>query len=448
MRRNFLPLLFLVGGCLPPLKAAEYAIVVSKETRADAGWTRVVEALAKKYDEIIIEVTDLKDALPPLQKHHPHHTCFVATPEEATREFVAAVHQIARRIDADPYTDTQWAILTGYNASNALTIAETEKPLVVQKVGSGTEFATEMVDQGVWYCELVQRRMVKKQPGKAAEQKEGPADTTAALVGLLNQWKADCFITSGHATERDWQIGFRYRNGYFKCADGQLYGQDMNGRKHPIHSPNPKVYLPIGNCLMGHIDTRDAMALAWMNSAGVRQMVGYTVPTWFGYGGWGCLDYFLEQPGRYSFVEAFHANHHALIHELETLPSKGLRFDRDVVALYGDPGWPAHMAKKTCAWDQTLEEKDGEYTLRIRPNRGADSFKPVNTNGAQRGWRPVVQFLPTRIGEVELLEGQDLKPVITDDFILVPNPRTCDPEKDLVIRFRAQLPENFPSRSR
>ncbi len=69
---------------------------------------------------------------------------------------------------------------------------------------------------------------------------------------------------------------------------------------------------------MGHIDGPDAMALAFMNSAGVRQMMGYTVPTWYGYGGWGCLDYFVEQPGRYTFVEAFFANQHALIDRLET----------------------------------------------------------------------------------------------------------------------------------
>ena len=56
---------------------------------------------------------------------------------------------------------------------------------------------------------------------------------------------------------------------------------------------------------MGHIDDQQAMALAWLKSGGVRQMLGYTVPTWYGYAGWGCLDYFVEQPGRYDFAEAF-----------------------------------------------------------------------------------------------------------------------------------------------
>jgi zinc protease len=185
------------------------------------------------------------------------------------------------------------------------------------------------------------------------------------------------------------------------------------------------------------------MALAWMNSCGVKQMIGYTVPTWFGYAGWGCLDYFVEQPGRYSFVEAFHANQHALVHRLQQTEasagaeSRGLAFDRDVVALYGDPKWSARMAPGPCAYEQQLSEQDGVITLTIIPRRGADSFQPINTNGSQRGWRPMVAFLPRRVKDVELLSGQDLNPTITDDFILVPNPRKCDPDRQYVVSFRA-----------
>jgi zinc protease len=215
------------------------------------------------------------------------------------------------------------------------------------------------------------------------------------------------------------------------------------------------------------------MALAWMNSAGVCQMIGYTVSTWFGYAGWGCLDYFVEQPGRYTFAEAFHANHHALIHRLETYfpeavaraqsppgsrpriaelklsdearaaglrptDATGLLYDRDVVAFYGDPKWSARMAAMPKHYDQALEIEDGVYTLAIIPNRGGDSFKPANKNGSQRGWRPIIQFLPHRIKKVEILTGEDLRPVVTDDFILVPNPRECERDRAYVIRFKAE----------
>jgi zinc protease len=163
-----------------------------------------------------------------------------------------------------------------------------------------------------------------------------------------------------------------------------------------------------------------------MNSAGVRQMIGYTVPTWFGYAGWGVLDYFLEQPGRFTLCEAFHANDHALIHRLTTNAApddeRGLSFDRDVVAFYGDPAWEARMAPGTRAFGQQLLEHDGAFTLEITPLGGPASFTPVSTNGSQRGGRPIVQFLPRRIGRTELVAGIEWKPVITDDFVLVPLP--------------------------
>jgi zinc protease len=265
-------------------------------------------------------------------------------------------------------------------------------------------------------------------------------------------------------------IGFRYQNGFFRCANGELYGLDTQKKKFPIQSPNPKVYLPIGNCLMGHVDGKDAMALAWMNSAGVNQMIGYTVPSWYGYAGWGCLDYFVEQPGRYTFTEAYFANQHALIHRLKTYfpgaesaevdasgraktpiattpeakeaklgPNdvRGLLYDRDTVTYYGDPAWVARMANGPTAWAQSLTEKDGVWTFLIKPNRGEKTFDPINKNGSQRGGRPIVAFLPKRVKDVKIIEGADFKPEITDDFVLVPNPQKCNPAKEYKVVFKA-----------
>jgi zinc protease len=291
--------------------------------------------------------------------------------------------------------------------------------------------------------------MVRKRPGEKPTVEKAPDDTTKPLVDSLNEYHADLFVTSGHATERDWQIGYRYRNGSFRCREGQLFGLDTAGKRHDVNSANPKVYLPIGNCLMGHIDGREAMALAWMNSAGVTQMIGYTVPTWFGYAGWGCLDYFLEQPGRYTFTEAFFANHHALVHKLATehpeavsapsLPrgsrAAGLHFDRDAVAFYGDPAWVARMADGPLAWEQSLQKTGDLYTFEIIPKRGERTFQPINTNGSQRGGRPIICFLPERIQDVKILAGEDLRPLITDDFLLIPNPRKFDRDRQYRVVF-------------
>jgi zinc protease len=434
--------------------APDYVVVVSKGTADAAGWGAVVEALREKHGASVITYNaSVDESLAALKKTFPRYVCFVARPEEAGRESVARVHELTRKLDDDPYVDVLWGILTGYDAAGALRTARHNEPLVVRKVASGTDVALEMCEEGVWYCELKKNRVVRKKPGGKPLEEQGPDDTTSALVDTLNVYKADLFVTSGHATEKDWQIGYRYRNGSFRCKQGQMFGLDTAGKRHDINSPNPKVYLPIGNCLMGHIDSREAMALAWMNTVGVMQMVGYTKPTWFGYAGWGCLDYFVEQPGRYTFTEAYFANHHALVHRLVTkFPEqpeaqghrraagerRGLLFDRDVVAFYGDPAWEARMAPGPVAWEQSLKEVDGVYTFQITPKRGEKTFEPINSNGSQRGWRPIVQFLPHRVKEMRVIEGADLRPVVTDSFLLIPNPRTCDPKREYRVTFRAR----------
>jgi len=432
--------------------AGSYAIVVSESTRRDSQWSKVVEALVAKHGGSVIEYKQLADAREPLAKLRPKHACFVATHSEANRQFIADVHRLTRRLDDDPYTDVLWGILTGYDAATALRIASHREPLEVRRVAAGTEVELALCDEGMWFCELKKEKMVRKETGGAAEQRKGPADTTRALVDSLNEYHADLFVTSGHATERDWQIGFAYRNGEFRSSAGELYGLDTSGQRHPVKSDNPKVYLPVGNCLMGHIDGPDAMALAFMKSAGVHQMVGYTVPTWYGYAGWGMLDYFVEQPGRFTMAEAFFANQQALLYKLETefpkdarrdtapgeFQRNGLLFDRDVLAFYGDPAWEARMKPTELAWKQTLTQDGDQYTLTITPQRGEASFETINKNGSQRGGRPIVALLPHRVESVELLEGQSLKPLITDDFVLVPLPAKCDPDQKYQVVFRAK----------
>jgi len=212
-------------------------------------------------------------------------------------------------------------------------------------------------------------------------------------------------VTSGHATEKDLQLGYAYRNGVFRNeSDGCPYGSDLTGRTHTVSSPNPKIYMPIGNCLIEHLGGPDSMAAAFMKSSAVRQMMGNVEVTWYGYMGCGCLDYFVEQPGRYSFNQAFFANHHARIHRLETCftgsndtePSprkirstvlaqklrlgrqdlKGLLFDRDIVAFYGDPAWQGRMAEGKTNWIQKLSKNKNSFVFTVTPTNGPNSFKP------------------------------------------------------------------------
>ena len=396
--------------------AAQYAIVMSNKTHENADWNKVVVALAEKHqDHCLIRVDAPEDALEALRKHLPRHTCFVATPEEATRSFVARVHQLTRQLDADPYPDTIWGILTGYDASDALRIAKHADPLEVRRALTGTVGSPlDTYEEGLMFNELEPKIMWEKTAGEPVRTKDCPQDTTKLIVDALNDYRPDVFITSGHATERNWQLGFSYRNGYFVCKNGRLYGMDSSRNMHEITSPNPKVHLPVGNCLIAHVNDRECMALALMRSAGVYQMVGYTIPTGYGYGGWGVKDYFSElQAGRFTLAEAHHANQIAMNFNIEMLAKEGKRIrglsgDRDTVVLYGDPAWEARMPKRQLPWTQTLAEKDGIYTFTVTANERGD-------------WdnRPVVHLLPGRLTDVKLLKGGELNPVLGDDFILI-----------------------------
>jgi hypothetical protein len=422
-----------------------YTVVVSQQTNKNAEWNKVVQTLVVKHQaQVIVFEDQVRDSLSQLTQQFPKYVCFVSTPNETTTEFVTAVHQLTRKLDDDPYTDTFWGILTGFDAANALTIAKHREPLTIHKVASGTEIALQCCTEGLWYDELVKNKLVQKQRDSDAKQLRGPDDTTAALVDTLNQYQADLFVTSGHATQGDWMIGFRYRNGFFRSKAGQMFGVDTNKARIDIDSNNPKVYLPIGNCLMGNINGPDAMALAWMNDVGVKQMIGYTVPTWYGYQGWGILDYFIEQPGRYTMNQAFFANHHALVHRLGASSTsaddkRGLQFDRDVVAFYGDPAWSAKMANGENSFEQTINSVRNSMTFSIMPNQGDASFDTVNNNGSQRGGRPFVAFFEKRIKNAKITRGHELNPIVTDNFILVPRPQKCDPTQEYKVTFTFEI---------
>jgi zinc protease len=451
-----------------------YCIVVSRATAADADWKPVVAALREKHHaDVLAYAKSLDETLPALRRAMPRYIGFVARPSEAGRDYVADVHHLTRQLEDAPYTAALWGIITGYDAAAAMRIVREKTPLIIHRAAAATEIELPDCDEGLWYCELNQGKMVRKMAGGKPEQQKAPGDTTEAMVDTLNDYRPQLWVTSGHASERDWMLGYRYRNGTFRCQGGQLFGMDTHQHRFDVHSDNPKVFLPVGNCLMGHIDGRDAMALAYMNTAGVRQMIGYTVTSWYGYAGWGMLDYFVEQPGRYTLAEAFVANEAALVHRLATyfpgqekakssvrgprgsggeisvaarkagltpMDLEGLLYDRDVLAFYGDPAWEARMAPGPLAWDQKLSVVDGRYQLDIKPLRGDKSFNPINTNGSQRGGRPFVQFLPERIDphSVHIEEGGDLKPLITGRLVLVPNPGKCDPAKTYRVVFRAK----------
>jgi len=423
-----------------------YVVVVSRQTQRDPEWRKVAGVLVRKYKAETIAYTDsVEECLPRLKRVFPRHACFLARPQEATRRFVVDVHRLTRKLDDDPYTDVMWGILTGYRAEDALRIASAKAPLIIRKGGAGTALDLRVFDEGKWFSEAKAGVYWEKKPGGEPEKKTGPADSTKGIVDFLNKGRPDLFVTSGHATDRDWQIGYSYRNGQFRCRDGKLFGVDLKGKVHPIHSPNPKVFLGAGNCLIGRIRGRQSMALGWLGSGGANQMVGYTVSTWYGAMGWGTKDRLLDMPGRYTLAEAFFFTNQCIVYRLiKRHPESasvefdrfdmesdrrllgsyaarlghrkwdkavkdhlGLLWDRDTVAFYGDPAWEARLKPREPPLSTDLSHDGGTYKLTVRVRRAC---KPA---------KPLAMFLPHRVRDVKLLAGRELEPLITDNFILL-----------------------------
>jgi hypothetical protein len=464
-----LSLLALVFAPIRPALAAEatgdYAVIVSKLTHDDPEWNKVVKALVEKHKaELIVYSGDVNESLGPLRKVFPRYAAFVAQPEEAGRAFVVKVHRLTRKLDGDPYTDVLWGIITGFNADSALRIVKTSEPLLIRKAAAGTGIDLNLFDEGVWYNEGSRNKHVEKKRGGQPEEKTGPEDAAKPLVGVFNDFKPDLFVTSGHATDRDWQIGYPpNERGQFRATDGVLMGVDRSGHKFPIQSPNPKVYLPVGNCLMGLIRDKQSIALAWMGSAGVDQMIGYVVSTWYGRGGWGTRDYFFSESGRYTLSEAFYFNNQAIVYELQTRFPKtaalefnewdierdprlmgrlaaslgykkddpglkddlGLHWDRDTVAFYGDPAWEARLAPRSLPFSQTLTVNGSTYTFQI----GA-------TADCSPG-RPPAMLLPHRVKDIRVVEGLEFLPLVTDNFIMLMKAGKFEKGKSYKVVFEA-----------
>ena len=450
-----------------------YVVAVEKQVRSRPGWSDVVAALEDKYAATIVEYeSDPAEAVLELALRHPKYVAFVIPPEKLGRDRIVSLHRMMRDLDDDPYADALWSVLTGYEPADAMRMVKAKSPMVITRGASGTggPGALGPFEAGFGANEGKQYSFYTKKNGKAKTHEEKP-DCIRALVDGMNNDKPQFFITSGHATTKDWTAGYRFKGGQFRNKDGQLYGLSVDKSTHDINSPNSKVYLAAGNCLIGNIPRRDCMATAWMHTGGANQMVGYTVVTWFGEMGWGVKDYFLGQRGRFDFVESWFFSNQALVRRLElefprfaslNVPefdhhklgltfglmaeryglikregekvtlnrdAVGLLWDRDTVALYGDPAWKTRMKEPQdgLPWRQMLTASGDEMTFTVQTTR----------DGKWPG-KPLAAMLPKSLEGIEILEGGEYGPVVTDNFILLPLSGEFKAGEKITVRFRGK----------
>ncbi len=494
-----------------------YAIVAAEKTLQDSGWKEVVHALRNKHSAKIFtydkeieghEHQGLKELRDALAAMHPDFVCFVARPKELASNVKAKLkgrtrdgrtvemsmplcgvyyHQagvLIRTLDDDPYEDARWTVLTAATPEDAMRIVSAE-PLTVRKglshVGGG--WLDEM-EAGASFSETKEGKKWIKMPGKKSKEVEGPKDTTEQYVKALNSDKVDMVSSSGHATERDWEMGYTYKNGRIVIASfmkkmpdavqkqyqelianqrsgkavSRLFGVDTSGNVYPITTSNPKIYYAVGNCLIGRVNGEDCMLLGWIRHGAIQFFGHVGVQTRSCYA-WGIAEYFLRLQGRFTFAEAVWLNQQALYWEVSQMNDKekrekyiccrnsqpvpiGGRLLWELVVLYGDPAWEARL-KPTRAplYDQRMEVKklpDGKEEITFTVTMRRESLPS----------RPAAFLLPPAVvSDVEVKEGPE-NLVVADNFALVPFWKSGNPNlpvgkefKAVVTLKRASLPK-------
>lgn len=479
-----LPVATLAGG-------GDYAVVVSKQTNADPAWNKVVEALVAKHQAKVVTFEgDIAGAKEALSAQMPLYTAIVAKPDEIGRAFVAKTHRMMRKLDTDPYTDTLWGIVTGLSADDALKLVSDDKPLVMKRVVSTTGVNGGLFEQGFtvsdgsegswWY----KGADGKDASGGAKDDAERKGDRAVLFAERFAEIKPDLIVSSSHGFENG--IEMPWGHGMLVGSNGALAilpqnpgkdGKPGKGLGKPVKvaaSENPKVFLPVGNCLVGHIDAKhakDSLILALQRSAGVRQSVGYTIETWFGRGGWGTLGLLQSQPGAMTVAEAWFFNHQQMLEELRTKYPKGagfdyewtdkssvesfvraaqksgvrgdvkdemgLTFDRDVVVLYGDPAYDARLdeGKWKAPFEFELKKANAMWFLTVR---SSDAKALEVFHG------PVCVRFPMRCVDPVVLGTLPEGTILADNFVIVPDAgKAAGATGKFEVRFIAKQDQEF-----
>ena len=398
-----------------------YAIVASKAVMDDSAWkAATVDALAAKHPGARVIVWDkaVEEAREALAAAQPSFTAFAVKPGQAGVRFTIAVSNLCRALDGDPYVDTFWGIVTGYDAASAEALAKAG-PIAIELALDCAGCDLTAFKQAWRYSEDHRGTMNLWQRGVTDKVQDVPCDTdnTQGVLERLQKDRVQFMTTSGHATQHDWQMGYCGPNMALVHKDGRLVARDTKKADHPAGSTEPKVYFGTGNCLIGDIDKPDCMALAWIKDGAARQFMGYTVTTWFGAQGWGTQGLFVDTAGLCTANEAFHFTNTAIVETIRgyAIPDmmtfrltdlKKVNFpitpglaawqkerlaagadakeaqkqlqtrignlhDRDVVAFYGDPALDARIADgRWRALPPTLAD-DGALVLAAEARTGA-----------------------------------------------------------------------------
>lgn len=445
-----------------------YVVLASKAVEQDAQWLEVAEALVQKHDaELFIYDNAPRECLEQLKASNPRYVAIVEKPENLNRNYVIDMHHVSREVDDDIFADFMWGMITGYDAAAAMRMVDnsTEPLLIKDAVATIMELdSAKWFDNYAWVDDHKKGEWGEKH-GRTAEIKIdsiAPEQVLTKFTELYEAINPDLVVTAAHATQRNLEMPFSLGN--LKPRDGKLYADDHFAKTQwdLNDSGKRKVYFAVGNCLIGDVNnTRESMAIAWMNGSNAATMIGYVVTTWHGRNGWGGLKYWVTNPNRYTLAEAIYINQQDFLQQqYEWYPSLisenypdfgkeefrisrermeqvlgreaswdeiGFWHDRDVLAYYGDPKWDVRLQEVEGESDFTVttKQRGGKciVTITTHPNFSLERMQGAKFKQEHVLDLPFSHIFEKRLKNPRLAEGQEWKAVVDENFLIIYEPK-------------------------
>ncbi|HJA14890.1 MAG TPA: hypothetical protein H9796_07400 [Candidatus Butyricimonas faecavium] len=461
--KKILSLFLLWGICFSSFAGnrkggKEYVIVANQSLVRSQEWSEVISYLRKQHEaEVVYYLNSPSEVKEKLQRLRPRYVAFVERPEQIGLQYVLRVNRMSREIDEDMYVDFRWGIITGYDAAGALRLVKNARnPLIIRSALSTTTGVKDSYfDNFALISDSKDGEVIVKTGNESNVDTLAPEEILSKFCSLYETFDPDAIFTASHATEQNLEMP--YSRGNIKSENGKLYAVLSGEKIFFKESRKPRVYFPVGNCLIGNVNnTRESMAIAWLNSADITGMLAYVVPTWYGVGGWGTLKVWMDSPGQYSLADAFFINMQLMQLQLEkwnpafkeikfpheTIQSEvrmnnllgrmiqkivqvtgieeptkdhlGTLYDEDVMVYFGDPKWDVRL--------QAMDSMMVDYSIDFQNYKKRCVLTLITENWFDSKREIPCSFIfPYRLNRPRLVSKENIQAVLTDDFILLYN---------------------------
>lgn len=422
----------------------EYVVLISEKTFAKKDWRIAAEKFRTHYAGTLVTWcgNDVESARDALKAAHPRYVAVVAEPSEIDRVFVAKLHRISRAMNDDRWGDFLWGIITGGDGATAAEQLAGTQSLRLEHAMGTTNFDQSRFRESFFITDWGAREFIEMKNGVSGGKRT--AEPGVEMTELFaKHWKKLCpqyFVSASHATQFNLEMPFgegliaSAGTHFFRVPKALLsaFAATLGNepamlafeREHKLKklpdAPGDKIWIAAGNCLAGDVfGSPYSMACTAISAAGVKQLVGYTVPSWFGEMGWGTHSRFFDGcraeipcgkgEVRASVAQAWFFTNQLLLAALPEAATRvpvplsakdpqgadlrkigamlaatgteisketlGRFHDRDVVAFYGDPLFSAEFAPNAPtppkSWVFESGKTSDELFLYVKSSDGA-----------------------------------------------------------------------------